>query len=363
MPESPDVDANEELIASHRLALHDKAEGTRRLYGQHLRYFVAWLAENDRTTDLLEVRRADIEAWFASAAHLSQATRRSRWISLRSFYGWCVEEEEIDVSPMARVKVARPNEAPPEVISPDALKRLLKACEGRDFYARRDMALLRLYLATGARLAELASLELADIDLQTRLVVITKAKGGKRRTARFDAGTASAVDRYKRARARHASAKLPWLWIGLKGRLTDSGIDNALRRRADQAGVEGFHVHSGPIAPLTCAQTRLPRKCAGVRYCVLRRWVTAVSFAALGGEVPRAGGAVREALTPPDRTSLTRNRKRGRPPAHMSRTRCQPSEGEPGEQPRHMPPPPRSKRKRRRADRELIAREHRVREW
>lgn len=238
------MDPNDELIASWQLALHDKADGTRDLYERHLRYFTAWLAEVGRETDLMAVRRQDIEAWFASAAPLSQATRRSRWISLRSFYGWLVDEEEIDVSPMVKVKVARPDEPPPDLIALDDLKRLLKACEGKGFYERRDAALLRMFLATGARLSEVGSLTLEDVDLTTRIVVITKGKGGKRRVARFDAATAAAIDRYRRARSRHQRAALPWLWLGLKGRLTASGIDDALRRRAEAAGVEGFHAHA-----------------------------------------------------------------------------------------------------------------------
>lgn len=244
--DNPIMDPNEAIVESWMLALHDKSDGTRTLYRSHLRYLTTWLAENDRTVDLLEVDRRDIEAWFASAGDLSQNTRRSRWISLRSFFGWAFDEEEIDTNPMAKVKVARADEPPPEVVPLDQLKLLLKACEGRDFYARRDTALVRLFIATGARLNEVASMQLADVDLAARLATIQKGKGpagGKRRVVRFDATTAAAIDRYKRSRARHRAAGQPWLWLGLKDRLTKSGIDAALNRRATAAGIEGFHVH------------------------------------------------------------------------------------------------------------------------
>lgn len=237
------MDANDGLAESWLLALHDKAAGTRDLYARHLRYFTAWLAEAGRETDLLAVRRTDIEAWFASAADLSQATRRSRWISLRSFFGWLVDEDERDDNPMVKVKVARPDEPPPDTIGLDDLKAMLKACEGRGFYERRDMALLRLFLSTGARLNEVASMTVDDLDLVSRVAVITKGKGGKRRVARFDASTSAALDRYRRARARHRDATSPWMWLGLKGRLTKRGVDAALGRRAIEAGVAGFHVH------------------------------------------------------------------------------------------------------------------------
>jgi integrase len=53
-----------------------------------------------------------------------------------------------------------------------------------------------------------------------------------------------AIDRYLRTRHTHAHAALPWLWLGEKGRLTDSGIVQMLKRRSRDAGVTGIHPHS-----------------------------------------------------------------------------------------------------------------------
>jgi integrase len=44
-------------------------------------------------------------------------------------------------------------------------------------------------------------------------------------------------------RCRHSCSDEPWLWIGARGRLTDSGIVQALRRRCRQAGTEQLHPH------------------------------------------------------------------------------------------------------------------------
>jgi integrase len=113
----------------------------------------------------------------------------------------------------------------------------------RGFAERRDLAIVRTFLATGARLAEVTALQVGDVDLQARVITITRGKGGKRRVVRIDAGTAAAIDRYRRARSRHRHANLSALWVGQKGALTVSGLDAALHRRADQAGIDGFHAH------------------------------------------------------------------------------------------------------------------------
>ncbi len=36
---------------------------------------------------------------------------------------------------------------------------------------------------------------------------------------------------------------LPYLWLGQKGRMTDSGVAQALRRRGGVAGMPGLHPH------------------------------------------------------------------------------------------------------------------------
>jgi site-specific recombinase XerD len=59
----------------------------------------------------------------------------------------------------------------PEPVIPDGLRRLLAACAGKGFEARRDTAMTMLLLDTGARRAELVDLKLAHMDLDVLLVL------------------------------------------------------------------------------------------------------------------------------------------------------------------------------------------------
>lgn len=220
------------------LSLHDKAPSTRAAYEGHLRRFVDWLDG----ADLLDVDRRTCEKYFGSLAHLAQNTRHSVWIALRSLFNWLVDEEEIDVNPMAKVKVGRGDEPPPDTLRSEEVEALLAACKGRDFRSRRDMALARYAVATGARIAEIALLKVTDLDLALRLATFV-GKGSKLRTVRYDPATAQALDRYLRARARHKHADRPGLWLGLQGQMGIRGVTVALERRAELAGIEGFHAH------------------------------------------------------------------------------------------------------------------------
>lgn len=240
---------NDPILASWELSLHGKSPGTRSLYLRTARWFEEWLIANGRPSggvgDLLEVTRQDAEAWFGAQreAGLAPSTIRSRWIGMRNLYGWLLDEEEIDANPLAKVKVEKANPEPIRVLSEEDLRALLKACEGKDFHDRRDLAVIRVLASTGLRLSEVASLRRGDVDLAKRLAYIPHGKGDKARWVRFDAATAQAVDRYLRARGRHRLAHLDELWISRLGPFGIHGIPLMLKRRSEQAGIGHVHPH------------------------------------------------------------------------------------------------------------------------
>jgi integrase/recombinase XerC len=74
---------------------------------------------------------------------------------------------------------------PPPVLTDEEPRRLLKACEGRDFADRRDAAILRLFLDTGVRVSEAAGIMLpGDLDLDDQVVVVL-GKGRRPRAVPF----------------------------------------------------------------------------------------------------------------------------------------------------------------------------------
>jgi site-specific recombinase XerD len=140
---------------------------------------------------------------------------------------------------------------PPAVLRDEELRRLLATCErGASFEDRRDAAVIRVFIDTGARRAEVAGLRLVpadeasnDVDLDQGILRVL-GKGRRERVVAVGAKTVRALDRYVRMRQRSNHADLPWLWVGRKGRLTDSGIAQVIRERGRQAGFgDGLHPH------------------------------------------------------------------------------------------------------------------------
>ena len=136
---------------------------------------------------------------------------------------------------MVNVRPPEVPEEPPPVLSLDEQRALLATCTGSDEEARRDTAILLLFVASGMRRAELSGLRLEDLDLDARDAWVM---GEVRRPRRcpFDKHTAAAIDRYLRLRNRRADADSPWLWLGRKSRLTEPAWASSSSAAAGRPG-------------------------------------------------------------------------------------------------------------------------------
>ena len=233
------------LALSWRRALRaqNKSERTVDGYLEGVRFLDEYLARMGMPRAVPHIRREHVEGYIAEQLErFRPATAHTRFRSCQQFFKWLVEDGELKVSPMANMRPPAIPDAPPAVLTDEQLRRLLKACAGPDFAARRDLAIIRLFLDTGMRLSELAGLQLGDLDLESDSAVVM-GKGSRPRSCPFGAKAAAALDRYLRLRAAHRLAATSHLWLGLVGPLTDSGIRQVVESRARQAGIGRVHPH------------------------------------------------------------------------------------------------------------------------
>jgi site-specific recombinase XerC len=165
--------------------------------------------------------------------------------ALQQWMKWLADEEEISIDPTAKMSTPIVPDIPVPVVPDGDLKNLLAVCSGRDFTARRDTAIIRMFFDTGARLSEIADLTVTDVTLgRDANLAHVVGKGRRPRDLPFGAKTAQALDRYLRLRSRHSQANLPALWLGRRsGAMTPSGVYQVIRRRARQAGLPPMHPH------------------------------------------------------------------------------------------------------------------------
>lgn len=203
----------------------------------------ASLVASGHSLDAVDIGRRDVEEFLLKvAARCSPATVSNRFRALQSFFRFVVDEGEIKRSPMSGMTPPKVPEKSIHVLSPEEVRSLLKAMDGREFDDRRDSAITRLFYDTGMRKAELSGMNLDDLDLD-QAVAFVMGKGQRPRACPFGDQTAAALSRYLRARAKHPNASMDALWLSRTGRLTHSGLAQLLRRRGKQAGIH-LHPHA-----------------------------------------------------------------------------------------------------------------------
>jgi site-specific recombinase XerD len=242
MTSTPDLAA---LLPSWELSLgaENKSPNTIRTYGESARGFLTWCARQDRPAVL---DRRTVAAFTASLLDggAQAATANIRHRSLRRFSAWLAEEGETARDMLLGTRPPKLDRKIVPKLTEDELRLLLKACDGKRLSDRRDEAIVRLAVEAMCRAEELLCMTVADVDLHRGIAVITRGKGGKGRLIPFGPQTARAIDRYLRLRRAHALAATPAMWLGERGKgLAYAGLYSGLRRRAESAGITGFHPH------------------------------------------------------------------------------------------------------------------------
>lgn len=224
-----------------RCAARGLAEGTTTFYRQRLRRFLAFCQQQapdagpaDVTASLVRnFLQAERERTSPAGAHHARAT-------LSAFFSHLEREGLIAENPMPkveRVKVAQKLVRP---LAEEEIARLLEIC-GRGFLGARLKALLALLVDTGLRASEACGLDLGDVDLNTSLLRVRKAKGGRERELPFGRAARAALLGYL---ARRGELPTVALFVSHFGdRLNRSDLHRILKRAGERAGIANVHPH------------------------------------------------------------------------------------------------------------------------
>ncbi|MFI5496561.1 tyrosine-type recombinase/integrase [Actinoplanes sp. NPDC051859] len=203
------------------------------------------LVAHEAANDPVEVQRGHVEefqAWMVRTRSASTALNKHK--GLQQFFKWLAEEEDIERSPLERVKQPKTTQPLIPILGDEDTAKILATCRAADFLSLRDEAIIRVLYNTGARLSEVAGLQLDDVDLNVDTLLF-HGKGMKDRRVRFGPKAGRALSRYLRARSRRRGSDVPAVWLPERGDmpLAANGIKLMLRRRGEQAGVANVHAH------------------------------------------------------------------------------------------------------------------------
>jgi integrase/recombinase XerC len=138
---------------------------------------------------------------------------RLQFSAFRTFYRFLVERKGLRKDPVRQLQLPKPEKKLPLVLTRSQIEELLTAplrmpkhSAAPTWMPLRDIAIMELFYSSGLRLNELASLNVADVDLYTESVRVL-GKGRKERVCPVGAPALEAVSRY-RAKANVQSGPL-----------------------------------------------------------------------------------------------------------------------------------------------------------
>lgn len=159
--------------------------------------------------------------------------------TLSSFYKFLEIEEYLVRNPLKAVGALKEPKRIKKPFSDEEIEKMRKVLN--DDYDYRDIAIFELLLSSGVRVSELCSVNIEDIDWNTRSFHVI-GKGDKERICYFGAKAKLALEEYLTVR----SNDNPALFVQINAphtRLGVTGLATMLRDMGRYAGVDNVHPH------------------------------------------------------------------------------------------------------------------------
>jgi integrase/recombinase XerD len=181
-------------------------------------------------------------------------TVKRKIVCLKAFAGYMVYEEVIDINPFAKIKTSfKEPLILPKTISLEVIRDILVCVYGELANSRltkyrkkeviRDIAVLELLFATGARVSEICTLKSDNVDLVSRTIKIY-GKGNRERIIQIEnADVLRVLHSYKESFADDIE-NTGWFFVNrLHNRLSEQSVRFMVKKYVEQIG------HSGRITP------------------------------------------------------------------------------------------------------------------
>ena len=212
-------------------------------YRRDLAALAAFL-EAEAIDDWSRLDAALLRRFLASERLRGQAPRSlaRRRAAISRFARHLVTAGRLHHNPVPLVPAPRQPRHLPHPLDVDQLARFLDTPHDGSPLARRDQAMLELFYSSGLRLAELAALDLGDLQPQRVRVL---GKGGKPRQVPVGRRARQALDAWRTVRGQLADSDTPALFVGVRGgRLGHRAIQKRLAELARTRGLaEHLHPH------------------------------------------------------------------------------------------------------------------------
>jgi integrase/recombinase XerD len=166
--------------------------------------FLVWAHQRDMTTPeaisktILESYQRHLWRWRkANGKPLGISTQRSRLGTLKDFFAYLTKQNRIPANPASELELPRKERRlPQEALSLQQVKAVLNVPDIGDPLGLRDRTILETFYSTGVRRAELANLEIFDLNRDRKTLQVRQGKGRKDRVVPVGARALHWLEKY-----------------------------------------------------------------------------------------------------------------------------------------------------------------------
>ena len=167
-----------------RCDVEGKSPNTVRAYRWTPERFLITLHEQGAPERADAIERDHVYAYLGRFTHLAADTRHRYFREVRCFFNWLVESGYLEQTPFRGVKNIRLPQRIVQPFSAEEVMQLLAACVDQPV-GLRNRAMVFTLLDTGLRCSEVVQLEIGDLQLHARHLLVLSGKGNKQRVVPF----------------------------------------------------------------------------------------------------------------------------------------------------------------------------------
>lgn len=232
---------------------------------RNARHILSCFFAHLEVSDLRAVREAHLVSFVRAlkgrktprGTPVAQNTQINYLSMVRRFFAFLEERGVILLSPASELRLPRSLSLPRTVLNPRQAEALMNAPSAYSQLGKRDRAILELLYGTGIRRGECARLDVTDLDLKERVLLIRNGKGRKDRFVPLPGRAGVALEIYLREVRpeflEHPEEKALFLCLSQRARgrrLTEGRIGKVTALYAQEAGLPHVYPH---VLRHTCA--------------------------------------------------------------------------------------------------------------
>ena len=210
---------------------------TVRAYRSDLSRYLEW-ADRSRV-DPIRPSHRELRLYLAELdqARYARTTIARRLAAVRSFLGYLEKQGITDANPSVVLSTPKLRARLPKLVPGSTLTALLDAPDLAQATGLRDAAVLEMLYATGARVAEISGLDVADVDLASSQIIVM-GKGSRQRILPIHSKGVSRLRAYLHdGRPALDRARTTALFLSIRGnRMSTDAIRRMMKGYLEQVG-------------------------------------------------------------------------------------------------------------------------------